>query len=207
MSDDEGFDIDKQKKIEYYSACVNAWFNTRLEYDKSILVLSTGGVGVLLGFLNFFGVKSYYFLVLYILSFVFFLVALCGVLAVYINNASHIEEVISGKNGESLILSFLDKVVVWAFAFGVFFAGLLGVSVTIQLYKNQEVQMGKEQSKRVIIGDSFNGLNKLNVSGTLKKSFNGVANIQPKPAEGQPNPAQTGTTSQDQTDKSSSEGK
>lgn len=37
MSDDKLQDINEQKEIEFYSACVNAWFNTKLEYDKSIL--------------------------------------------------------------------------------------------------------------------------------------------------------------------------
>jgi hypothetical protein len=40
MSDD--------KEVEYYAAQANAWFNTKLEYDKSILVLSAGAIGLLI---------------------------------------------------------------------------------------------------------------------------------------------------------------
>lgn len=32
----------KSKSVEYYSAAINAWFNTSLEFDKSMFALSGG---------------------------------------------------------------------------------------------------------------------------------------------------------------------
>jgi len=40
--DEEGI----RKKLAYYSAAATAWFNTRLEHDKSLLTLSPAGIGV-----------------------------------------------------------------------------------------------------------------------------------------------------------------
>ncbi len=185
MSDDKLQDINKQKEVEFYSACVNAWFNTRLEYDKSILVLSSSGIGLLLSLFTAFGIPGSYSLIFYILAIVFLGVASVSVLAVFVVNASHIEKVISGKEQESFILSLLDKTIILSFALGVFFVSLVGVSIAIRSYIKQEDKMSQQKSNRVIVGDSFNGISKLDTSATLKESFNGIAAIQPKPTDTQ----------------------
>lgn len=45
-------EIDDQKRVEYYAASVNAWFNTSLEHDKSLFTLSAGGIGLLITLLT-----------------------------------------------------------------------------------------------------------------------------------------------------------
>jgi hypothetical protein len=35
---------ESQKRVEYYATSVNAWFNTSLEHDKSILTLAAGAL-------------------------------------------------------------------------------------------------------------------------------------------------------------------
>lgn len=44
MSDE----IEDQKRVEFYSAGLAAWYATRLEHDKSLLTLSAGGIGLLM---------------------------------------------------------------------------------------------------------------------------------------------------------------
>lgn len=48
----------QEKDIQFYAASVTAWFNTRLEHDKSLLALSAGGIGLLVTLLTTVGVKS-----------------------------------------------------------------------------------------------------------------------------------------------------
>ena len=48
----------QKKQIEYYASCVNAWFNTKLERDRSLLTLSAGGIGLLITLLTTVGLSS-----------------------------------------------------------------------------------------------------------------------------------------------------
>jgi hypothetical protein len=45
MTDQEQHD---RKDVEHYASSVDAWYNTRLELDKSLLTLSAGGIGLFL---------------------------------------------------------------------------------------------------------------------------------------------------------------
>lgn len=206
MIKDSECDISDQKKVEFYSACVNAWFNTKLEYDKSVLALSTGGIGLLLGLLNAFGLSDLFSLGFYVLAIVSFVVSIVCVLAVFHFNASHVEKVIQGEESDSFVLSVLDKFAVWSFALGVFFVAFVAVSSALNLYK-KEIKMSQNKSKSGLVGDSFNGMKRLDVSAKSGKSFNGVAAIQPKPESGQPNQVQAGTDSQNQSSQSASDTK
>ena len=40
-------DLNKEKHTAYYSALVEAWLDTRMEKDKSLLMLAAGGIGIL----------------------------------------------------------------------------------------------------------------------------------------------------------------
>jgi hypothetical protein len=49
---DEKIEITKEKQTAFYSALVEAWLETKMEKDKSLLMLSAGGVGVLVTLFN-----------------------------------------------------------------------------------------------------------------------------------------------------------
>ena len=165
-----------------------------------------GGIGLLLGLLNTFGLSDLFSLGFYVLAIVSFVVSIVCVLAVFHFNASHVEKVIQGEESDSFVLSVLDKFAVWSFALGVFFVAFVAVSSALNLYK-KEIKMSQNKSKSVLVGDSFNGMKRLDVSAKSGKSFNGVAAIQPKPKSGQPNQVQAGTDSQNQSSQSASDTK
>ncbi len=91
-------EIENQKRVEYYAASVNAWFNTSLEHDKSLLTLSAGGIGLLLTLLTTVGLSSAEAQVLYIGAIASFVVALIATLVIFRRNRTHIEEILSGKS-------------------------------------------------------------------------------------------------------------
>lgn len=91
---------DSQKRIEYHAASYNAWFNTSLEHDKSLLALSAGGIGLLLTLLTTIGLSSAEALVLYVSAIMCFVVALVAILVVFRRNRTYIENIrVSGLNG------------------------------------------------------------------------------------------------------------
>lgn len=158
MSDE----IDDQKRVEFYSAGLTAWYNTRLEHDKSLLTLSAGGIGLLMTLMTTVGVSSAESLVLYICALVAFLVCLAAVLVIFKKNADHLEEVISGTGQQNdPALSRLDAVGTWSFAFGVAFSVVIGISAAIHSYSKEEKKLASpenSQNGKQPLNESFNGV-------------------------------------------------
>ncbi|WP_031359890.1 hypothetical protein [Caballeronia sordidicola] len=91
----------QEENLQFYAANVAAWFNTRLEYDKSLLVLSTGGVALLLTLFTSLGASSITVLVLYALAAISFLGAAVSLLFVFKLNSRHIEEVLQQAHSDA----------------------------------------------------------------------------------------------------------
>lgn len=200
-------EIAHQKEVEYYASSVNAWFNTSLEHDKSILTLAAGGIGLLITLLTTFGLSSVEALVLYIGAITCFLLALISVLVVFRHNRTYIEKVLAGKiAGNDPILAKADSIALWAFGVGVVFTAVIGISTAIHSYTSKESAMSNEPAKStqsVPLRESFNGATNLQRS-IEQRSFNGASNLQPQPiastatpAASTPAPA-TSSTSQNQ---------
>ena len=90
MENKDEIEIHKLKEIEYYSNSVNAWFNTRLERDKSILTISAGGLGLLITILTAFGVNNKVELIIFFLAILCFLTAIILIVIVFTRNASYL---------------------------------------------------------------------------------------------------------------------
>ena len=186
-------EIENQKRVEYYAASVNAWFNTSLEHDKSLLTLSAGGIGLLLTLLTTVGLSSAEALVLYFGAILSFVVALVGILVVFRRNRTHIEDILSGKStNNDPLLTKLDAMALWAFGIGVLFTAIIGLAAAIHSYSTKETTMANETTKKtktVPSRKSFNGASSLQPSTNLAKSFNGAGTLQPQ----QPQPAASTT--------------
>jgi hypothetical protein len=208
-------EISHQKEVEYYASSVNAWFNTSLEHDKSILTLAAGGIGLLITLLTTIGLSSAEALVLYVGAITSFLVALLAVLVVFRHNRTYIEQVLAGKiAGNDPVLAKADSIALWAFGVGVVFTAVIGIDTAIHSFTSKEKAMSNEPTKStqsVPLRESFNGATNLQLSiesfngaASLQKSFNGASNLQPQPIASTsapvvntPTPA-TASTSQNQ---------
>lgn len=172
MSDD--------KEVAYYSAKVNAWFNTKLEYDKSLLVLSASAIGLLVTLLTTIGVNSFALLLVFFASIISFIVCLITVLTIFSRNAKHLEELIAGRVKDDPILGFLDYLSIISFTLGVLLAAIIGLATATDNFILREANMSdKKDSNQEIIKESFNGAS--NLGSTIeKKSFNGAHNLIPQ---------------------------
>lgn len=177
-------EIAHQKEVEYYASSVNAWFNTSLEHDKSILTLAAGGIGLLITLLTTIGLSTAEALVLYIGAITSFLVALISVLVVFRYNRTYIEQVLAGKvAGNDPVLAKADSIALWAFGVGVVFTAVIGIAAAIHSYTSKEKAMSNEPTKStqsVPLRESFNGAPNLQPS-IEQRSFNGASNLQPQP--------------------------
>jgi len=116
-----------QKEVEYYAAKVNAWFNTRIEYDKSLLVLSAGAVGLLVTLLTTVGVNSCELLFLFFVAISSFVICIIVVLAIFLRNTKYLEALIAGNVADDPVLRFLDLLSISSFIIGIVLASVIGL--------------------------------------------------------------------------------
>ncbi len=174
-------DLEKQKEVQFYAAGVTAWFNTRLEHDKNLLVLSAGGIGLLITLLTTVGVSSAEGLVLHLLAIFSFLVCLGAVLIIFKQNSGHIEDVLKSDAApfDDPLLAKLDNIAIVAFAAGIIFSSVIGVSAAINSYSIKEKSMANENKQQTgrTTADS------LKPEGETK-SFNRMSNLKPSTPQG-----------------------
>lgn len=178
-------ELTDKKDVEYYTQSVNAWYNTSLEHDKSLLALSAGGVGLLITLLTAIGVSSAEGLVLNICAILCFVTSLIAVLRVFKLNRSYIEAILSGTAAKrDPILGRLDQVAIFAFGLGAIFTAIIGISAAFQSYSNKEKVMANDEVKKTgtsTLRESFNGAKNIQPADLGKKSFDGAVALQPKP--------------------------
>lgn len=169
MSDEKAEEELRDKRVEFYAASVEAWFNSRLEFDKSLLTLSSAGIGLLITLLSTLGIRSEATLLLYEAAVVAFLVCLGAVLWAMRRNSTHLEAVNRGEDASDPLLTALDNIAVVSFFIGVAFSAVLGIAAaTHSLLKKEEDNMkdiNQPQSQVQI--------------ETLGKSANGAAAMKP----------------------------
>lgn len=119
-----------QKDIAFYASCVQAWINTRMEVDKSILTLSTGGIGLLVTLLISIGIDTVLELIVYIAAIVFFLITISINLYVFERNSEYLEKVIENENPKSL--KGYDTLKKYTFIFALILALLIGFNAGLK---------------------------------------------------------------------------
>lgn len=169
------------KEVEFYSASVNAWYNTQLEHDKNLLTLSAGGIGLLITLLTTVGVSSVEGFFLYVLALFCFVLCVGSVLVIFKQNGKYIEYLVKGDvPPNNPLLQSLDSVAIYSFAFGVVFAAVVGVAAAITSFQNKEsVMASKPTSGKTFAQDSFSGAKNVAPQQVIKKSFTGAEALKP----------------------------
>jgi hypothetical protein len=100
------------KNVAFYSAVVEAWVATRMEKDRTLLSLATGGIGLLATLLTTVGPSSRVELWLYGAAGVCFITTVVGAIRVFDRNSEHLSDVLRKKTvGDDADLQLLDRVV------------------------------------------------------------------------------------------------
>lgn len=116
-----------QKEVEYYAAKVNAWFNSRIEYDKSLLTLSAGAIGLLVTLLITVRINSFELLFLFFAAIISFVICIIAVLAIFLRNTKYLEALIAGNRTNDPVLRFLDLLSISSFIIGIALASVIGL--------------------------------------------------------------------------------
>jgi hypothetical protein len=149
----------EKEDLAHYAAMVTAWFNTRLEHDKSLLTLSSAGIGLLIALVQKVEINFKFGVVVYAMALLSFVLCLITVLLIYRRNSRHLEDIVAGKTSSSRLLSIADGVALYSFMLGVICAAGFGFGIAIHGSNLQERPMAKEDegaSNRQMAMDSFN---------------------------------------------------
>ncbi len=185
-------EIAHQKEIEFYAAATTAWFDTRLERDKSLLTLSAGGIGLLITLLSTVGIHSVESLILYVAALLSFIVSMAAVLWIFKRNAAHLEDINRGKEGGDLLLDLLDNAAIFCFFLAVVLSSIMGISSAFHSFQAQEIHMASGDKGRPMANDSFSGIKNMAPTPTDTRSFSNAANM--KPAASPPASTQSQTS-------------
>jgi len=180
--------IEDDKEVAYYAAMTNAWFKTKFEYDKSLLFLSAGSIGLLITLLTAVGVQSLTLLTIYIISLISFITCIGYILAIFLRNGKYLEDVIAGKNSNDSLLGVFDKRLRVAFIIGIISASTFGISIAFDKVNIKEIKMSdkKEPEKNIVpLVESYDGVNNIKPqnSKSIDKSLDGVQNFVPQNPE------------------------
>jgi hypothetical protein len=138
----------EKKELEFYKACISAWYASAFERDKSLLTLSAGGIGLLMTLVRTSGISSIESLMLHIGAIISFLICLICTLTTFEKNKSHIEQIVNDKNPDDS-LKLLDKVAHWSFGIAIIFSTVIGISSAINSYTTRVTQMANEHNKQI----------------------------------------------------------
>lgn len=136
---------DKQHQIEFENAQKLLRFElfctTRLEADKSLLALSSAGVGLIVTLLTGDNLASIYELLLFLFGAISFGACILTVLAIFNGNATYIQS----SKSDGRMLAILDKVARYSFFIGIALTSLAAVLVSVNnLTSNLKEQMTDE---------------------------------------------------------------
>jgi hypothetical protein len=198
------------KNIAHYSVLLQAWIQTRMERDKTIVTLSAAGLGLLVTILTTVGVIHAWLLLLFVGAIVGFVTSISASLVIYQLNSQHIEHALRGSSERDPRLERYDKTSFRAFLLGAGFSAALGVASAIgQLIETKgdssmaSKETGKSQiSKPTTLRESVNGAGQLSPSELEQRSLNGVTNLNPQ-AVHQPTATQQQSTAPQQSNQGS----
>ena len=143
-----------EKQVAYYGALVQGWIGTKMEKDKSLLTLSSFGIGLIGTILTAVGVNSLFEIIVYGIIIVCFLATIISSIIVFDKNADVLKKEISVLCSESnepttiKSLKYLDRIMFWSFIIGLIIFLFVGVlSSYNKLSKEDIANESKEQQR------------------------------------------------------------
>jgi uncharacterized membrane protein YgcG len=169
----------EDKNVALYSILAEAWVNTRMERDKTLVTLSAGGIGVIIAIITTVGTKTYWLLWLFILAFLCFGVCIAACIHIYQQNSKLIEAEMEDNVPKRPKLKPFDKISVGSFYAGAILLCLIcWYTAWVGLQEKEVEKMAKTYETTILPRDR-----------TSEKSLDGIGvlkpEIRPTPSPGQ----------------------
>ena len=180
--------LDDQKKVEFYGQTVGAWLTTSFEFDRSLLTLSTLGIGFHLVHIEQSGIATGWECVFVLAASFAFVACIMAVLLKFKTNKSYLEKLVTDPGTENdPALQALDLTAILSFCTAVI-CSLILVAITVSnAYQEGQKEMSKKEEGRLGLGnESISDLGKMS-SEKIDKSANNMGKLsQTSQPSGQP---------------------
>lgn len=127
----------EKKALVYYEHLLDSLIITRMEYDKSLLLISIGGVGLLITLLTTLKFPSIYYILFFIISILALLITGIMIAYTFYISTTYIKFILANQNKkaekENKKLKLLRWIIVFSFTSGIAFA--VGVGILAAVYK------------------------------------------------------------------------
>jgi len=151
-----------------------AWVSTRMEKDKTLLALATGGIGLLTTLSTTVGPASKTELALYVVAGLSFGIAVVVAVMIFDRNSVHIEHVLNNAATEDKPLKWMDRTLLASFLLGLILTGAMAfTSGRAHLRKADKVS---NESKEGAAPEQ-RSLNGIGAIGNAGASLNGVGKL------------------------------
>lgn len=185
MADDPLLD---QKKAEFYGQAVGAWLTTSFELDRSLLTLSTLGLGFHLVLIEKYGIASGWQYAFVLLAAISFVTCVVSVLLAFRANKAYLEKVAACEAPDSdPALSALDALSMMSFFVALLFSLLLGINMISNAYDKGQAMVNIKKIEQERLIESINRLANM-APDKIDKSANNMARLDPSRQQANPNP-------------------
>jgi hypothetical protein len=188
--------LNEQKDVEFHSQSINAWYASALEYDRSLLTLSTGATGLLITLLTTKEITSLQILILCIIALLCFIGAIVVLLAIFRRNQKHILKVLNGQDDDDPLLTYLDIGAIALFGGGILLSGIIGTTVALASFdkgKTMAKQLGEHEAMAHALKNEDLHRRSMNGLGAVRRTAIGGTT----PQSQQPTPPASSTPSSD----------
>lgn len=155
--------VDKDDDRMYKSALLNGWIQNRNDKDKTLVTLSSAGIGLIITLLTQIELNNIFECLFYILALISFLASIFTALLIFDANSKYLLESYRDKNPKSI--SYLDKICQGAFFLGVVMLTLITFSI---LFSKIEIKKNMNKDKD-------------NISHQIDESVQEIEKFKPKP--------------------------
>ena len=168
----------EEKKNIFYSAIINAYIESSMERDRSLLYLCGGGIALLVTLMSTVGVHSICELILYIAAFLVLGTVIILILRVFRLNQNYLIQLASDKDPDEAPLKKIDSAIFILFIVGVCLLFTIGVLTSInQIISKEMTEMADDGKKIKRVDESVKDLSKLHPDAM--KSLQDLAKLKP----------------------------
>ncbi|MDA8085863.1 MAG: hypothetical protein M0Z75_04110 [Nitrospiraceae bacterium] len=157
-----------QKRVAYYSNLVNAWIQSRMELDKTLITISSAGIGFLVALLSYKVIDGWGMFTVFVMALIAFFLTIWTCIGIFKENSAYIGKLIENPDAtsEQSRLNKLDKRAQILFSVAMACVLAIGVMAAISQFENkakeaQKMSVDKKGTQRKT-QDSIAGLGGLN---------------------------------------------
>ena len=182
-----------QDQRDYKNLLAQSWVTSSFEKDRSILTVSSAGIGLLIALANAFPIKNELTLVIFIIALLSFTLSVGFAIWIFSENKKIVISALYPEKGKAGLGKILDRLLVTTFLMGLSLSSILAFLFAVDSYKGykkeRKYMSDKDEILHESIANSLDGISQFNPQASgekVIKSLDGIDAFAPPPNAQQP---------------------